>query len=513
MTSGEAVDYDLAAPDPAGTIASLSALGYSLEAAVADIVDNSIDAKATIVTVDFHWAGEDSYVVIADDGEGMRETELVTAMTLGERGPQVDRSHNELGRFGMGLKTASFSQASQLLVWSKPNGGSACQRVWDLSEVLRTKEWRLLHAPDDAGAAIVAKYQQRPRGTVVVWRDLGKIVTEGDSHDDESAHKLFFEAVDRVDQHLGMVFCRFLGAKGSNTRLKRVNIQVNGSTVEPWDPFMHASAMIQPMEHLSAAGSTVLVQPFVLPPKRRLTDEQFRLGGGPRGWLDQQGFYIFRNDRLILAGDWLGLGGFRKDEKHILARVAVEVPSALDASWSIDVKKASAHPPLALKGHLTRIGKDIRAKSQAVLTHVGRTATVVQADELSYTWRPERTAGEVRVRLNWHHPLVEDALRLSGDGKPAVKALLRYLEETVPLPALRIMFDDEEDRDYVPFQTAAPNEVVSVAEQMLAALIHSGLTPVAAGKRLLVTYPFNEYEDLPVRLGLAPANPKGHHDG
>ena len=103
--------------------------------------------------------------------------------------------------------------------------------------------------------------------------------------------------------------------------------------------------------------------------------------------------------------------------------------------------------------------------------------------------------------------------RRSGNGKPAVKALLRYLEETVPLPALRIMFDDEEDRDYVPFQSVAPSEVVSVAEHVLAALIHSGMTPVAAGKRLLVTYPFNEYEDLPVRLGLAPTNPKGRRDG
>lgn len=513
MRSGESVDYELAAPDPAGTIASLSALGYSLESAVADIVDNSIDARAKNVTVDFHWAGDDSYVVIADDGEGMSEADLVTAMTLGERGPQVDRSHNELGRFGMGLKTASFSQASQLIVWSKSKTGNACQRVWDLSEVLRTKEWRLLWSPDETGAAILAKYQNRPLGTVVLWRDLGKIVTEGDSHDDESAHKLFFEAVERVDQHLGMVFCRFLGAKGSDSRLKRVNIQVNGSKVVPWDPFMQSVSLIQPVEHLSAGGSTVLVRPFILPPKRRLTDEQFRLGGGPRGWLDQQGFYIFRNDRLILAGDWLGLAAFRKDEKHILARVAVEVPSAVDALWSIDVKKASAHPPVALKGHLTRIGKDIRAKSQAVLTHVGRTATVVQADELSYAWRPERTSGEVRVRLNWHHPLVQDAVRLSGDGKPAVKALLRYLEETVPLPALRIMFDDEEDRDYVPFHSAAPNEVVSVAEQMLAALINSGLSPTAAGKRLLVTYPFNEYTDLPARLGLAPAILKGNHVG
>lgn len=509
MRPGESVDYELAAPDPAGTIASLSALGYSLEAAVADIVDNSIDAGAVTVSVDFHWAGDESYVVIADDGEGMSEAELVTAMTLGERGPQVDRSTTELGRFGMGLKTASFSQAAQVAVWSRSRAGESSTRVWDLAEVRRTKEWRLLKGLDDSGASILGRYDAMAHGTVVLWRDLAKIVTEGDSHDDESAHRHFFDAVERVDRHLGMVFCRFLGVKGSESRLRRVTIRVNGSKVQPWDPFMQSMSSIRPAEHLAAAGETVLVRPYVLPPKRRLTDEQFRLGGGPRGWLDQQGFYIFRNDRLIVAGDWLGLGKFRKDEKHILARVAVEVPSALDSHWSIDVKKASAHPPVALKGQLTRIGKDIRGQSQAVLSHAGRTATVAQSDELSYAWRPEKTGGDIRVRLNWQHPMVKDALRTSGDARPTVKALLKYLEETVPLPALRIMFDDEEDRDYVPFQGAAPQEVVDVAERMLAAYINSGLTPQAAGKRLVQTYPFNEYADLPQLLGIAPASKKG----
>lgn len=498
------MEYDVAAPDPSGTIGSLSALGYSLESAVADIVDNSIDAQAKTITVDFHWAGDDSHVVIADDGHGMSESELRTAMTLGERGTQVGRGKAELGRFGMGLKTASFSQSSKLTVWSKKKASPATVRVWDLGEVLKSREWRLLRQADGAAQDILDRVAKRQQGTIVLWQDLGKIVTEGDTHDDEAAHRLFFEAVQRVVDHLGMVFCRFLGAPGASGRARRISLVVNGSEVRAWDPFLQSNpaTLAQPAEYLAAADSTVVVRPFVLPPKRRLSDEQFRLGGGPRGWLDQQGFYVFRNDRLILAGDWLGLARFRKDEKHVLARVAVEVPSDLDALWSIDVKKASAHPPLALKGQLTRIGKDIRAKSQGVLTHVGRVAAVVQADELSYGWKPERKGDAVRVRLNWEHPLVRDALKEAGDGKPTVRALLRYLEETIPVPAIRMMFDEETDRDYTPFQSVAPDEVVSVAEKMFASFVHSGLTPTAAAKKLYVTYPFNEYEDLPERLGL-----------
>ena len=494
------MDYEIVVPDPAGTIESLSALGYSLEAAVADIVDNSIDADASRVDVLFHWAGEKSYVVIADDGFGMTEAALKSAMALGERGPQVRRSESELGRFGMGLKTASFSQASQLTVWTRPPGGMASTRVWDLDAVIASGEWRLLREPDPLTADLLADHAQREHGTVVVWRNLAQLVTPGDEHGDESAHRLFFDLVSKVEEHLGMVFCRFLSSRPGRRRLK---ITVNGAEVGAWDPFLqsHHATLRQPEEHLQANGRLVLVSPFILPPKRMLTDEWYRRGAGPRGWLDQQGFYVFRNDRLIVAGDWLGLG-LRKDEKHVLARVAVDVPADLDGDWAVDVKKASARPPLSLQRELRRIGRSVRTKAQAVLTHVGRTATVMQADELSFAWRPDRADGELRVRMNWEHPLVKDALRLSGDGRSTVRSLLRFLEETVPVPALRVLFDEEEDRDYTPFTKVPTDEVLKVAEGLFAAYLNSGLTPAQAIARLTNTYPFNEYPDITNALGI-----------
>lgn len=490
-------------PDPSGTIASLSALGYSVESAVADIVDNSVDADATEIEIDFHWNGDSSYVVIADNGSGMTQEVLISAMRLGERGAHVDRRVNELGRFGMGLKTASFSQANCLTVWSKTPDGLEAVRSWDLNEVLRTGEWRLLKEASAEALSVLAAYR-REQGTVVLWTSLSSIVMEGVPHDDNEAHQHFFETIERVEKHLAMVFCRFL--PGSRARVGRsaVNLKVNGSPVAAWDPFMqdHAATLAQPVEHLSVDNVQVEVRPFILPPKRRLTDEQFLQGGGPTGWLDQQGFYLFRNDRLILAGDWLGIPGFRKDEKHVLARIAVEIPASLDQRWSIDVKKASAVPPVSLRKPLMRIGKEVRTRALSVLTQVSRTATVVEADELSFVWRPDKSGNVLRLRLNWSHPLVKDALSASGDARPTLKALLRYLEETVPLPALRVMHDGEAQRDYEPFSATPPGEVVTLAESLYESFVHSGMSPIAARQRLLRTPPFNEFTELENQLGI-----------
>ncbi|MEU2979604.1 ATP-binding protein [Streptomyces hirsutus] len=110
--------YDIAAPEPAGMVASLSSLGYSLPAAVADLVDNSISVEARTIDVEFTWAGADSWIAVVDDGWGMTVEELVTAMTVAARGPATPRSATDLGRFGVGLKSASFSQARQLTVSS-----------------------------------------------------------------------------------------------------------------------------------------------------------------------------------------------------------------------------------------------------------------------------------------------------------------------------------------------------------------------------------------------------------
>ena len=492
--------YDVVPPDPAGTIESLGALGYTLESAIADLVDNSIDADAHAVNINFHWSGPNSYITVADDGHGMTEAELQTAMAIAARGPRTYRSAAELGRFGMGLKTASFSQASRLSVWTRPlESEQPTVRVWDLEHVVNAGEWQLLHQADDAGEKILAHESTHLSGpgTVVLWQRLSKLVDELAELDDEDSHRQFLEAVARVEAHLAMTFGRFLPG-GRHTGARPLQIRINGAEVKAWDPFLqwHGSTLTRPIERLQVEGQAVTLQPFVLPPKRRLTNEEYQLAAGPHGWLEQQGFYVYRNNRLIVAGDWLGLPGFRNDEKHILARIAIEIPSTLDHAWSVDVKKATAHPPITLRGSLRRTAKATRAEAQRVLSSIGKTVAHEKADDLSFVWRPERNGGDLRLRINWDHPLVKQALQASPDARPTVRALLRFMEETVPLPALRILFDQEEDRDYEPFSKAPTDEIISIAERMYGAYVSQGLTPQQAIIRLQHTPPFNEYPDL-----------------
>jgi hypothetical protein len=150
-----AIAYDIVPPDPTGTIESLSALGYILESAIADLVDNTIDADVGTVDIDFHWNGPASYISVADDGKGITETELQTAIAIAERGPCLSRSAAELGRFGMGLKTASFSQASRLLVWTRSaKNKQPSVRAWDIGRVVDSSEWQLLRQADEAGVKV-----------------------------------------------------------------------------------------------------------------------------------------------------------------------------------------------------------------------------------------------------------------------------------------------------------------------------------------------------------------------
>ena len=85
---------------------------------------------------------------------------------------------------------------------------------------------------------------------------------------------------------------------------------------------------------------------------------------------------------------------------------------------------------------------------------------------------------------------------MSPDARPTVKALLRFMEETVPLPALRMLFDQEKDRDYQPFSKIPGDEIINIAERMYSAYVSQGLTPQQAAVRLQHTSPFNEYPDL-----------------
>ncbi|MFJ2153315.1 ATP-binding protein [Streptomyces microflavus] len=482
--------YDIAPPAPVGMVASLSSLGYSLPDAVADLIDNSVSADACAVEIDFSWAGPESWMAITDDGRGMSEEGLVTAMTVAARGPATDRSRTDLGRYGVGLKSASFSQC-RLLTVSTATAGDWVTRTWDLDIVEKTGEWRLLHTPSADTSAILQRVTAgRRRGTVVLWQRISGY--RATSERDKKTQQQFYDEAERVRTHLGLVFARFL--VGSSP----LSVRVAGVNVSPWDPFVTSNPSLRrlPPEPLPLDGHTVLVEPFVLPGSQRLTSDEYDSAGGPHGWLRHQGFYVYRRDRLILAGSWLGLRGLRREERFNLARVSVDIPAETDAEWRVDVRKASVVPPVSLRRHLTRIGQMVRREAAETVHHRGQVAARQHSGPLAFPWNVRRDAGKVSCKINRRHPLVQAVLK-DADLDPArVRALLRLLEETVPVPALRVLHETDTPDDPEPFGGPGPADAqaIEVARQMHKALLAQGNSAQEASALIRMTQPFDQMD-------------------
>lgn len=486
------MQYEIVNPDAAGTIMSLRSLGYSVAAAVADLVDNSVAAGASSIDVLFAWGGRDSWVAVLDDGRGMSESGLRMAMTVAGTAVAADRPTTDLGRFGMGLKTASFSQASELTVRSSDGNSSWSTRSWDLDVVQASGEWRLLlEASPSAESVLDTLLAERTGGTAVLWRRLHRFNDREVDETDEAAQKQFYDEARAVESLLGMVFGRFLGGRGAR------RITVNGAPVAAWDPFLSDLPATQrlPVEELPVGDHVVLVEPYVLPHRSRFPDDAAHVAaGGPGGWMDQQGFYVYRRDRLLVAGDWLGLRGLRREDKYALARVAVHVPAELDADWAVDVRKASVVPPVAVRAALRRIGVATQRAAREVVTRRGRVSARTHAAAFVFPWRMDQRSGQTVCRINRQHPLVAQVLRGGLDAVVDARALIRLLEETVPVATLRILHDSDRATEPEPFDGVATDEAVEVAQRIVASLVEQGASPREARVRLRQMEPFDRLD-------------------
>lgn len=483
-------DFDIAAPIPGALIESLRAFGYDLKTAISDLIDNSITAKARNIWIDAKWAGRNTTICVTDDGQGMTQAELLEAMRPGSKSPTELRNPDDLGRFGLGLKTASFSQCRKLTVRSRKNSASESQYCWDLEYVTKCGEWRVLKGISPDSEIQFNRLADQVTGTAVLWENLDRLVA-GDETEDKKALDLFLLQLKEVKQHLAMVFHRFL--KGKNS----IKIFINDRVIESWDPFLenHEATQRQPQETFIISGDKVLITPFVLPHHSKLSAEEHSLASGPRGWNSHQGFYIYRNYRLLVAGDWLGLG-FQKEEHYKLARIQVDIPNSLDDEWAIDVRKARANPPKAIRGELKRIAKLARQTAADIYRHRGKIVARKHSSPDMFIWLNRRKHGKQFYKINRDHPLVKDALNSQKNGSGKLAALLRYLEETVPIPLIVINQRDNPDDEPIPFHGSSSEDVMDVMEEIFESLLRSGLSIDKVLDRLAVMDPFDRYPEL-----------------
>jgi len=417
-------EYVEVPPNAGAFIEGIRSLGYTLTDAVADIVDNSITAGASLINVDFHWNGADSWIRCTDNGTGMSADVLKEAMRIGSRSPSELRADNDLGRFGLGLKTASFSQSRRLSVRTREAGGETLTRCWDVDRVIQTNRWQLLtQAPDERAAALLDQIPDQASGTVVLWEHLDRIqpgVSPG------KASNLFLEDIADVTNHLSVCFHRFLGPDGNLT------IRVNGETVEPWDPFHedNDATLMYPEEQLGDGREATTVQAFVIP---RSSLPSVTEASGYTNLTPRQGFYVYRERRLLVAGGWLGLVSDHDD--FALARIRVDITNAVDREWKVDVRKSKAVPPLSHTTWLKGKAQRLQETARAVLRRRKAGGHEPGPGISDPVWHVTPARGSLTFRVNRAHPILNTP-GLAELPPSSLEALLVALETSIPVAML-----------------------------------------------------------------------------
>lgn len=412
---------------------STRAIGYSLEAAIADIIDNSIAAKAGKVQL-FFFPVDDAYVCVLDDGFGMDDSQIDRAMQYGSMSPSEVRESSDLGRYGLGLKTASLSQCRVLTVISKQND-CIVGRQWDLDYVAKTGRWSLLVLDEDELGAVphISDLKKQAHGTLVIWQKLDRLLMGELDFEKSLGRKM-----DDVRSHLELVFHRYLtGEQG----IKKLEIDFNGVKINAADPFLlKKSTQAMDTETLIVRGKKILVKPYILPHISKLTATEKEQLGGKEGIRKNQGFYVYRNKRLLIWGTWFRM--MRQGDLSKLARVMVDIPNDLDDLWILDIKKSHAIPPAEVRQNLQVVIDRIADKSKRTWTFRGKKEIL---DTVEHMWSRLKTPNHgVIYAINRDHPLVEQIVCAFPDAKTKIETLLRYIEQSIPLNQLYVDLNNDE---------------------------------------------------------------------
>lgn len=338
--------------DPVGMLRVHQAQPYKLGQCIADLVDNSYDADATIIDILLETNPNDEmYLRIFDNGKGISEEKWREAMTLGL---QRERDNDDLGVYGVGMKLSSLSQANEVTVASVNNGNYGLRRI-SARHIIETKRNEILTTSTNSEVAKDA-YNEMIAGdwsTMVLLEDMkaaqGRILSM-DSNSSVSLNK----EIKRIEVHLGLTFERVLNSK----HLGHVKLRFNGRPVIPINPFMDwendpiYGTVTNPIKPISFNGPkgnpvTARVQGYIIPHTKQFGDVSRckKVNSGYWKANHMQGFYIYRNDRLIQYGDWSQMLG-TMDEHNKLSKVAIEIPSGSEAIFGLSPTKIEIQMPV-----------------------------------------------------------------------------------------------------------------------------------------------------------------------
>ena len=399
-------------------LTGLRAIGYNFSTAVADIIDNSISAGASEIKLFSDPLVDVPYFCILDNGCGMSFEELDNAMLPGSDREGKADSKLELGRFGLGLKSASLSQCREFIVATK-QCGVVCAMSFDLDVIEATNKLMLKQLNEEEIATLpkIKKLMEYESGTLVIWTKFDKIEELAKNFEDS-----FRSVVAESKKHVELVFHRFYN---------KINIFYNNIRVERRDPFLLGSVGRQQTGRTSTIkidDSEITVVPYTLPFANTLTEEEKSLLGNPKSISDEQGFYLYRNERLISWGSWMHMG--IRSELNKLARIQVDVPSTLDSVWMLDVKKSSAKIPDKIKDRIKMAVEDSIVRSKKTTKFPG---VKEQSVEVKIWDRIEEHEGHVRYQINRDNPLIKGFYNiLDNQQADLFDDLIVQLEQCIP---------------------------------------------------------------------------------
>ncbi len=414
-------------PRAASLSESMRDLGYSLNAAVADIIDNSISAGASKVDIHSDVLSSGACLAIVDNGLGMSDQELVDAMRHGSRNPREIRSKDDLGRFGLGLKTASFSQCSKLTVVSRKNGIKSAAH-WDLKLVSERDDWIICVLDEDEITRLPYIEKLENDGTLVLWQNLDRLC-EGDT--EVVNENLINEKIRAVDKHLSLVFHRFISGEIKGKKLK---ICINYHELEAFDPFCTSNKATDPLrqEVIRIYGGKVVIQPFILPHHSKLSEKEKDFYKSRSDFLNNQGVYVYRNGRLMAWGDWFRL--IPKGEATKLARVKIDFSNSMDEFWTIDIKKSRAYPPHIVREQIRKIIGTIAEGSKRVIKGKGKK---LYDSNPKPVWIRTAGKGTIAYTLDREHPVISAVQESLEDYESKkIEEVLSIVEASVPIESI-----------------------------------------------------------------------------
>ena len=411
-------------------LVALRSVGYTNETAIADIVDNSISGAASEIELYFDW--DNKRIIIADNGFGMTYEELLEAMEIGSADPYEMRPSEDLGRFGLGMKTATFSMAKNLLVITKKDNNIS-NAEWDLDEVAEEDKWELSEYDDNQISEVLSSvsdlvsYNEWNQGTMIVISKLDRLI---DKDNIEKSKKNFYKMIKSIKSHLAITFHRFIEEDD-------LVLRVNKNEIQAWNPFWLKSPATMELscEELFDGKNEVVIEPYILPHKNKFeSEEEYKLASGPKDWRGHQGFYVYRNRRLLVYGTWFGK--FKKEPAYNLARIKLDMSADSDFEWDIDIKKSKATVPVAIEEQVTQIAYLAIEKSVAVYNSRGvyNRKNTANNTSLKYVWEQRKNlSGNYMFYLNKKHPMLMKILAdLDDEKQKELKTYLSLVESYSP---------------------------------------------------------------------------------